>query len=610
MPSIVKEQFQRDIKIDKREVDEENRTVELAFSSEMSVKRWFGEEVLDHEAQSVRLDRLNGGGAVLINHDTNDQVGVVESARVDGDRRGRATIRFSQSERGQEIFQDVKDGIRSLVSVGYKIHKYDVEEREGMPDLYTVRDWEPYELSLVSIPADPSVGVGRSEEIEPEKIEPKVTKMSEEIVEERQETFDPEKEMHKLRTEEVKRQDAIKSVADKYELPELGREAITDGWDIAEFNKRALEEVGKRNNQARSESGHDGNIDLSDNDKKRFSLTRLMHALANPNDKRSQEIAAFEFEVGNEACRGFGDDFKQRGAFVPHDSLQAHPISKRDLSVGTATAGGNLVATNLLAASYIEVLRNASALMNAGATMLTGLVGDVAIPRQTAGASSTWISAEDGDATEADPAFDQVSLTPKDLACYTEVTRRLFLQGTPSIEGIVRRDLAVAQALGIDLAGLYGSGASGQPTGIANQTGINTFNLAAADPTYAEVVRMVKEVMTDNALMGQLRFIIEANGWEALSLTPKQGSGVEGNFILGDNDSIKGYPYTLSNQVTAEDYFFGNFSDMLIGEWGGLEIDVDPYTHSLKGKVRYVTFKTCDVAVRHPESFCHVNDGV
>lgn len=626
--SIVKEKFQRDFTFERNSVDTEKRTVEIAFSSEEPYERYFGTEVLIHDPQSLRLDRLNGGGAVLVNHDTDDQVGVVETARVDGDRRGRAVVRFSKSNRGEEIFQDVVDGIRSLVSVGYRIHKYDITEREGQSNLVEVRDWEPYEVSIVSIPADASVGVGRSDEdhieddvdtklnIEEKKMEDKKD-VSVEVEKDAEKQIDQKAEVQKLRTAEIARQDAIKSVADKYGLDELAREGISEGWTLEDFNKKALDAVGEKNSKARSESNHDGEVDLSSSDKKRFSLTRLMYAIANPSDRSAQNAAAFEYEVGTEASKGFGSDFQMRGSFVPNGALQGKKAASkegydqfmRDLSAGTATAGGNLIATNLLAGSYIDVLRNSSALIAAGATMLPGLVGDVAIPRQTGGAASVWISAEDGDASESEPTFDQVSLTPKDLACYTEVTRRLFQQSTPAIEGIVRTDLAIAQALGIDSAGLYGTGAAGQPRGIANQTGINTFNLSAADPTYAEIVRMIKEVMADNALMGTPRFLIEAEGWEALSTTPKQGSGVEGNFILGDNDRIKGYPYTMSNQLTAEDYFFGNFSDMLIGEWGGLEVDVDPYTHSLKGKVRYVTFKTCDVAVRHPESFCHANDG-
>jgi len=246
----------------------------------------------------------------------------------------------------------------------------------------------------------------------------------------------------------------------------------------------------------------------------------------------------------------------------------------------------------------------------AGITILPGLIGNVAIPRQTSGAASTWISAEDGDATEGEAQFDQVTLTPKDLACYTEVTRRLLLQSTPAIEGIVRRDLAMAQALGIDKAVLYGTAASGQPRGIKNQTGVQTLDLAAASPTYAEIIIMVRKVLAGNALTGTPQWLISPAGWEALSTTPKQGSGVEGNFILGENNRIAGYERQVSNQVTTEEYFFGDFSQVMLGEWGGLEINVDPFTQSLKGRIRYITFKTCDVAVRQPGSFCYAHDGI
>jgi len=604
--------LERSFTLTERAVNEEARTVEIAFSSEEPYERYFGMEVLSHEPQSMRLGRLNGGAAVLVNHDTDDQIGVVESARIDGDKKGRAVIRFSKSARGQEIMQDVNDGIRTLVSVGYRIHKYTVEEREGKADLVTATDWEPYELSIVSIPADTTVGVGRSVDPETEakpavKIEIKPEEKTMDTIDEvKPVAFDHEAERAKVRTEEAKRRSTIDALADKYEVPELAKEAITEGWDVPTFNAKALEKLGERNNAARAKSKHDGNVDLSPKDTKRFSMLRLMDAIAHPNDRASQQRAGFELEVSAEAVRAFGSDYKVRGQFVPENLLGG----RRDLSAGTATDGAELVAANLLPGSYIEVLRNTMVTAKAGITMLSGLVGNVDIPRQTTGAASTWVSAEDGDATEGEAQFDQVSLTPKDLACYTEVTRRLLMQSTPSIEGIVMRDLAIAQALGIDLAVLYGSAASGQPRGIKNQTGVNTKDLTAAAPTYAEIIEIVKKVLEDNALVGSCSWIISPAGWEDLSTTPKQGSGVEGNFILGDSGLIAGYNWQVSNQVTAEEYFFGDFSQVLLGEWGGLEINVDPYTQSLKGRIRYITFKTVDVAVRQPTAFCYSHDGI
>uniref|UniRef100_UPI002468A23E HK97 family phage prohead protease n=1 Tax=Chromohalobacter sp. 48-RD10 TaxID=2994063 RepID=UPI002468A23E len=147
-----------------RSIDHENRTVELAFSSETEVERWFGIEVLDHSSSAMRTERLADGGAVLVNHDWDDHVGVVESVTVGDDRRGRAKVRFGKGARASEVWQDVVDGIRRHVSVGYSILKVEVEERAGMPDMVRVTDWEPHEISIVSVPADMSVGVGRSRE--------------------------------------------------------------------------------------------------------------------------------------------------------------------------------------------------------------------------------------------------------------------------------------------------------------------------------------------------------------------------------------------------------------------------------------------------------------
>ncbi len=602
---LMEKPLERSFTILERAVDEEARTVEIAFSSEEPYERYFGDEVLDHGPQSVRLDRLKGGAAVLVNHDSGDQVGVVESARVDGDKRGRAVIRFSKSARGQEIMQDVKDGIRTLVSVGYRVHKYEVTERKGQSDLVRVTDWEPYEVSIVAIPADASVGVGRSI-TPPDEIKEIPMESKTEVVTPVAPAFDADAERNKIRTEESKRRSAIDALSEKYDLAELGRQAVSEDWSVATFNERALEKVGERNNAARARSKHDGEVDLSTKDAGKFSLLRLMGALANPNDRSAQDKARFELEVSAEAVRGFGSDFACRGSFVPESLLGG----RRDLTAGTATDGAELVATNLLAASFIDVLRNTMVTAKAGITMLPGLIGDVAIPRQTSGAASTWISAENTDATEGEAQFDQVTLSPKDLACYTQVSRRLFMQSTPAIEGIVRRDLAIAQALGIDLAVLYGSASSGQPRGIKNQTGVNTKDLSAAAPTYAEIIEIVKKVLEDNALVGSCSWLISPAGWEDLKTTGKQASGVEGNFILGENDMIAGYKYQVSNQVTAEEYFFGDFSQVLLGEWGGLEINVDPYTLSLSGQVRYITFKTCDVAVRQPTAFCYSHDGI
>lgn len=635
---IETEQFKRSFIIKKSAVDEEARTVELAFSSEEPYERWFGVEILDHSPQSVRLDRLNGGAALLVGHDTTDQVGVVDSARVDADRRGRAKTRFSRSNRGQEILQDVVDGIRTLVSVGYMIHKYTVEERTGLPDLIRVTDWEPYEISIVPIPADVTVGVGRELEAPPgfvpeqfiteetaqrllevlksiPETETKEVRAMPDPVKPEVPEFDEAAVRTKIRTEEKKRADAIRAMADKFDLPDLARKAIDDDWDIAKFNAEALNEVGKRNNNARGNMREDVDIDLSDKEHKSFSMMRLMEAISQPNDRSAQTRAGFELEVCAEAEKKMPGDFKARGVYVPASIMDrsrgSSPASAkelvskylRDLSAGSATDGAELVATQLLPGEYISVLRNKMVSLSAGVRMLPGLVGNVDIPRQTSGATATWISSEGGDASESEPQFDQVVLRPRDLAVYTEVTRRLTQQSTPSIEMLVREDLYTAQALALDLAVYYGLGASGQPQGINGDTGVNDPTISSAlAPTYTEFVNLIAAVLVAKALTGRAQFIISPATWAHVMTTPKQASGVEGNFIMNDN-RIVGYDAPVSQQLVANDFVFGDFSQILLGEWGGLEINVDPFTKALSGGKRFIMFKTCDLANRHPECF-------
>ena len=635
--NISEETFERQISFKREDVDEDSRTAEVCFSSELEVERWFGMEILDHSPGAIMLERINKGGAVLVNHDSNDQVGVVEEARLDGDRKGRAKLRFGETARANDIWMDVKSGIRQNVSVQYRFNKYEYTEgQKSEPDVMRVLEWEPLEISIVAIPADTNAGVGRSrgkelsEAAETHKVEIDVNinqtnserQMNDDDlnvggddqevdggVESVKRTADVDKaKLHSQGAKaERERATTIEREADEANLAELGKKAIEDGIDVSEWRKLAMEEVGKRNNEVRGASTHDGNVDLSRKDVSKFSLYRLMDAMANPNSPEAQKRAAFEFDVCDTAAGGFGDEFQARGAFIP-DSVM---VDERAVTVGAADSAANLVAQNLMAGSFIDVLRNSSAAMRAGITHLPGLVGNQEIPRQTSAVNATWLSNEDAEAGEDEVTFDQIELRPKDIAVFTEITRRSMQQSTPSVEGLSRSDLAIQIALGLDSAVLYGTGANGQPTGIASQSGIGTLGLTDVNPTYSELVNMVAQVYEGNAkdLGGMPYWLFEANGWEALSTTPKQASGVEGNFVL-NGENVVGSPYIMSNQVEANEYFFGNFSQAILGEWGGLDLIVDETTHSTRGRVRFVMFKTADVAVRHPEAFVHGGQGI
>ena len=164
-------------------------------------------------------------------------------------------------------------------------------------------------------------------------------------------------------------------------------------------------------------------------------------------------------------------------------------------------------------------------------------------------------------------------------------------------------------AVAIDKAGLEGTGASGQPTGILSTSGVNNVtNFAAANPTFQEVITLETALGEDNALMGSLAYIMPASMYGALKGTEKASN--TGQFVVEPGGTINGYRGIVSNQATSGNLYFGNFADLLIGMFGGLDIVVDPYTNSTSGTIRIVALQSVDVAVRHAVSFAYGNDGV
>jgi HK97 family phage major capsid protein len=338
-------------------------------------------------------------------------------------------------------------------------------------------------------------------------------------------------------------------------------------------------------------------VGLTQKEVRQFSFVRAINALANPQDKRAWANAAFEREVSDAAQKTYGRS--AQGIFVPNEVVHA----KRDLTVGTASAGGNLVATDLLAASFIEMLRNRSVVQRAGATVLNGLVGNVAIPKQSGAATAYWV-AESGAPTESQQTLAQVTMSPKTVGAYTDFSRKLMIQSSIDVESMVRRDLATVIALAIDAAALYGTGSNNQPTGIKLVSGINTKDFAATNPTFAELVGMESEVATDNADIGTMTYLFNPAQRGALKTTEKSSTSA-GQFVWEAGNTVNGYRTEVSNQVTAGDVFFGNFADLLIGFFSGLDLMVDPYSNSTSGTMRVVALQDTDIAVRNAVSFCY-----
>tara|TARA_B100000161_G_scaffold212702_1_gene157587 strand:- start:10456 stop:13140 length:2685 start_codon:yes stop_codon:yes gene_type:complete len=568
-------------------VDEENRRVRIGVSSEEPVERSFGMEVLGHSAEDINMEFMESGRApLLLDHDMTKQIGVIEEFKLDQTaNRTIAVVRFGRSALAEEVFRDVLDGIRMNISVGYRVDK--LTRMKDKDEDYYRASWTPLEVSSVSVPADQSrlVGVGRSKEIA-EKA--KVQIMSNEkqeinLDEVRSESAEAAKKEFARNSKE------ILDLAVKHNKRDLAHQAISEGKSVEEFRGILLDNI---SNDTPLETPKD--IGLTEKETKRFSLLRAINAMANPTDRRAQEAAKFEFEASEAAQRSYGQT--AQGIMLPDEVLRNW--NQRDLSAGS---DGDLIGQDYRAGDFIDVLRNNSAVMPL-ATMLNGLSGDVKIPRKTAAASAAFISSEGGAAGESELTVGNVSMSPKSLGAFTDITRQLMIQSSIDVENLVRNDLAASMAIAIDDAALEGSGSSGNPTGITNTSGINSVSLSsAAAPTFAEMVSMETAVRVDNALLGDLAYIVHPTNYGTLKTTEKASNTAQ---FVAVNDEINGYRAVVSPQLTANNYVFGNFNDLLIGMFGGLDIVVDPYTSSSSGTVRIVALQSVDVAVRHAVSFC------
>ena len=591
----------RELNIERKAVDEESRTVELAFSSEEPYERSFGLEILDHDQESADFSRLHSGAPLLVNHDPDDQIGVVESARIDDDRIGRAVVRFGKSQRAQEIFGDVAEGIRRLVSVGYYVKQVEKMKR-GDDELvtYRVNSWQPLEISLVAVPADPTVGVGRS--VEPEDSKTTETKTSnEEIImnEESTLTVDASPSIQvdesAIRKQEAKRSKELVALGAKYDCIDEAQRAIESGKNAGQFSQWILDN-NLKTEPATEVRNDDGDIGLNEEEKESYSLTRAINGFVN-----TGQFSGLEHEASEAAKKRYGRNVD--GLVIPTDVL--NHASKRALSAGTATAGGNSVSTDLLGASFIDLLRNASVIAQTGATYLNGLQGDVAIPRQSGAATAYWLT-EVAAVTDSAQTMDQVTMTPKGLSAQTTYSKQLLAQSSLDVEQFIRNDLASILAIAQDLAAVQGTGSSGQPTGIFNTSGIGS--VTATSSLFTDVVNMEKEVAIDNALNGNLAYVSNATFGAKAKRTEIAANTAK--FVLADGQ-INGRPFYTSNQMPStyasnakSAVIFGNWSDLLIGNWSGIDVVVDPFSAAGTRQVKIVTSMFTDIAVRHPQSFC------
>jgi len=333
-----------------------------------------------------------------------------------------------------------------------------------------------------------------------------------------------------------------------------------------------------------------------------YSLLSLFRALKSGDARQ----ARLERRASDEIAERVGRE--PEGQFVPYRALMPLGYESRDVDKGGT--GAALVGTDLIPSEFIELLRNQSQVVQAGARMIPNLVGDVDLPRQSAGAAAVWLAAETTDlTTDTTFATDTVSLTPKTVGIRADVTRRMLKQSSTGIEEVIRQDVRQQIGVAVDSAAINGSGASGQPTGVLNAAGTGSVTITGTG-TWAEVVELETDVGGANALNGSLAYMMRHAQAGAFKTTlVDSGSGrylmeVGGSIsALASGQRVNGYPAFVTEQAPATTVIFGNWAELLIGMWGVLDVFADQYTLGDRGGLVVRGFQDMDIALRHGASF-------
>jgi len=564
---LIGQSFDRSFNIqDIRSVEGDDRILEFSFSSETPIDRYNYIEILDHNPESVRLQRLQTDAQVLFNHDPDRIIGVVLDPYIDTKvRKCKGKVKFSRSPEGEINYQDVLDGIRKNVSISYMIYDLRQESEVNGKPVYRITDWEPYEVSIVSIPADITVGYQRTINMEEKIMEDKINntnQINDNKVDER---------------DEAKRVEEIKALGERHKVPYEW--AIRDRVPVEVFRGFVLEM------KQDSKPLYTDDISLSKNEIKQYSISRAINAVINGEE-------TFETELSRELGKRLGKIPEKGKLYIPHSVFQ------RDLTVGGAGAGAELKDIEFLGGEFIDLLRNKMVTLQLGVRVLSGLKGDVYIPKLASGATWGW-KTETGSFSESTPSTAQVQMTPKEGGTYVDYSKKLLLQSNPSVDQVVMDDLTKAAALGLDKAILKGSGASGQPKGILNTTGVNS--VTSASLTYAKAIEFVQKVKQANAITDNCAFVLAPAGWAVLKGRAKVSNYPD--FLIDGNETMVGYPVYDTAQLGNSEIIFGDFSQVLLGLWGGVELTIDPYSQATSNLIRVIVSQMADVAVRIPGAF-------
>lgn len=609
--------------LDRAAADPDKLEVMVSIASDAIVDdAWLGPVMLSMDPQAVNLDTARERGIpVLEMHERDLPVGRVFRPRIE-DGRLVGTLRFSRTEKGQKLYLDCVDGIITDTSVGAII----TAVREEPSHLVAIR-WTPREVSLVDTGADQSVGINRKAEDAAttdlqEAVRELTRAVKESFVQPATEANHQPKEVTVM-TEPNQAADtaqgsahvsigvdrsaentkAIMGLAEYINArhPEMNVLRLAEDFSqfdrpFEDFKREAWEMLRKHQELNPKSAAPTPEIGLSDKEQKQFSIVRAALAQLTGDWKK----AGFELECSRAISENLGR--APRGFYVPSEvqrNMGAMSL-QRTQSVGDPTLGGFIVSQDYRGDLFVEALRAQSVAMMAGVRTMPGLQGNVTIPVQTGSASFGWI-AEGVDGTASNLTFSAINMAPRTVAGAVPMTRRLLMQSSPAIEQLVRQDLVTGAALALDDAILEGNGHSGVPLGIANHPSINTVTVTSANsPDWDEMVEFETKVAEDNALNGSLRFITTP-GIRGILKTKSKDTG-SGLFVLEGNE-VNGYPLMVSNQLTANAILFGDWSQIMVGFWGVLDIKADESTLAASGGLVLRAFQDVDVAIRHAVAF-------
>lgn len=606
------------------------KTVRLSVSSEAPYyRKWMwdertkdwvhGYEVLGHKDGEIDFTRMKDG---LVIQDTHygDQIGLMRNPEVkDGKLCGE--VEFCCGERAQEIMRDALAGLRRNMSVGYRVKEYkmDGEAEDGEP-IYRAVKWMPHEASFVNCPADATVGVGRNlaeDEEQPAAATPAV------VTKKETKTMNPEQvvecfRLAKAGNVEHAEVDALIKSGKSFDEIRAELEGKLEAYqkDLREKAEKAA--TAKPDMPAPGETRAVVDEKTQKEIKRNYSLANVMRALAGD----STVDIGYEREISKEIEGKTGR--KAQGLIVPDFIRAANPsgvqtfgtpdFSAVEGTLGNSVAGSghNVIATNLLAGSFIEALRDALVLTGAGMQTISGLVGDIAIPKGGK-VTAAWITQENGDATKTTPTLGQISATPHTVGAYVDITRKLLLQASIDVQGFVTRELVYAIAYALEAAGFNGSGSSGQPTGLVSQI-TQTVSFTAGAPTLAKLLEMVATIDEANGNLGPQSFVGKPSIWALLGSTidwtavtasdANVGGVTSGKYLLDTvTNTCQGYKFIKSNIAPAKTLLFGDFSQLLLCLWSGTDILVDQYSGATKGALRVVALQDADFIVRQPAAF-------